>query len=69
MAEPNAGAGSDANNDTDSAFGAGSPIYLTTSLCSYILKYQEENRRTYYAYKTNRYLFLNNNKKKDRLNL
>jgi hypothetical protein len=69
IAEPNAGAGGNVNNDTDSVFKPGSLTHLTTFLCSYISRYSEENKRTYYAYKANRYLFPNNNKEKDRLDL
>jgi hypothetical protein len=69
ITKPDTEAGGDANNDTDFVFRPESPIHLTTSLCSYISKYLKKNRRTYYTYKTNKYLFLNDNKERDCLDL
>jgi hypothetical protein len=69
MAEPDVKAADNANNDTDFVFRPGSFIYLIISLCSYIFKYPEKNKRTYYVYKANKYLFLNNNKERDCLDL
>jgi SAM-dependent methyltransferase len=54
--------------DTDSAFGSedGSS---TSSISSSILKYRQENGRTYHAYKDGQYVMPNDEREQDRLDL
>lgn len=59
----------DSFSDNDSAFGLGNPGSSTTSMGSSILKYREENGRTYHAYKEGKYLGPNDEIEMDRLDL
>jgi SAM-dependent methyltransferase len=59
----------DSFNDNDSAFGSGNPASSTTSINSSIMKYREENGRTYHAYKEGTYLSPNDEIEMDRLDL
>ncbi|KPM45612.1 hypothetical protein AK830_g936 [Neonectria ditissima] len=58
----------DDENDADSALGEDTGSY-TTSLASSILRYREENGRTYHAYKDGVYPMPNDNREQERLNL
>ncbi|KAH6672371.1 S-adenosyl-L-methionine-dependent methyltransferase [Halenospora varia] len=58
----------DDHHDTDSALGD-SIASSTTSIGSSILKYREENGRTYHAYKDGKYFFPNDENENDRLDL
>ena len=56
--------------DTDSALGEDElATSSTTSISSSILKFREENGRTYHAYKEGKYLFPNDDGENDRLDL
>ena len=56
-------------SDHDSAFDSGPFTTSTISIGSSILKYREENGRTYHAYKDGNYLRPNDELEKDRLDL
>ncbi|KAH6874267.1 S-adenosyl-L-methionine-dependent methyltransferase [Thelonectria olida] len=56
-------------NDGDSTLGAGHTVSSTSSIRSSILKYREENGRTYHAYKDGKYLSPNDERENDRLDL
>ncbi|KAH7348872.1 S-adenosyl-L-methionine-dependent methyltransferase [Rhexocercosporidium sp. MPI-PUGE-AT-0058] len=58
----------DDESDHDSAFGDGEAS-STTSISSSILKYREENGRTYHAYKELKYVLPNDEHELDRLDL
>ncbi|RDW69194.1 S-adenosyl-L-methionine-dependent methyltransferase-6 [Coleophoma cylindrospora] len=55
--------------ENDSSLGEPEAGSSTTSIRSSILKYREENGRTYHAYKDGAYLFPNDEKEADRLDL
>ncbi|EKD21152.1 methyltransferase domain-containing protein [Drepanopeziza brunnea f. sp. 'multigermtubi' MB_m1] len=59
------------DDDYDSAYGDGGESILnsTTSIASSIMKYREENGRTYHAYKDGSYTFPNDEEEQDRLDL
>ncbi|KAH6871398.1 S-adenosyl-L-methionine-dependent methyltransferase [Thelonectria olida] len=56
-------------DDGDSAFGEGDVFSATFSIRSRILKYREENGRTYHAYKDGKYLTPNDEQESHRLDL
>jgi hypothetical protein len=56
-------------SDTDSALGEVGSISSTTSINSSILKYREENGRTYHAFKDGKYVGPNDSTEQDRLDL
>ncbi len=56
-----------AQDDADSYFGEN--LSSTASLSSSILKYREENGRTYHAYKDGKYVIPNDDRELDRLDL
>ena len=73
-AQPGAGAGAlvpedDDAYENDSALGEEDLASATTSLSSSILKFREENGRTYHSYKEGKYLFPNDEPENDRLDL
>lgn len=55
--------------ENDSAIGEEDDHFSTTSISSSILKYREENGRTYHAYKDGKYLAPNDEPERDRLDL
>jgi SAM-dependent methyltransferase len=59
----------DHDYENDLALGVDNPVSSTASISSSILKYREENGRTYHAYKDGKYLFPNDELEKDRLDL
>jgi SAM-dependent methyltransferase len=59
----------DHEHDNDSALGDDNPADSTTSIGSSILKYREENGRTYHAYKDGKYPLPNDEPEMDRLDL
>jgi SAM-dependent methyltransferase len=60
----------DHDYDNDSALGDDTnTIISTTSISSSILKYREENGRTYHAYKDGKYVYPNDEPEMDRLDL
>ncbi|KAH9204396.1 S-adenosyl-L-methionine-dependent methyltransferase [Leptodontidium sp. 2 PMI_412] len=71
MAEPqNVDLEAEADNyENDSALGAESIASSTTSINSSIMKYREENGRTYHAYKDGKYQYPNDETENDRLDL
>ncbi len=56
-------------NDHDSILGEEDDRNSTASISSSIMKYREENGRTYHAYKDGKYLGPNDEPEKDRLDL
>ena len=72
MAEPQLAAleaEADEASDLDSAIGAGDTTPSTASLTDSILKYRQENGRTYHAYKDGKYMGPNDEPEQDRLDL
>ncbi|KAI1073112.1 hypothetical protein LB507_008976 [Fusarium sp. FIESC RH6] len=59
----------EAANDTDGDSSLGSETSSTTSITSSILKYRQENGRTFHAYKDGQYLMPNDEREQDRLDL
>lgn len=59
----------DDHDDNDSALGDEDDHLSTVSISSSILKYREENGRTYHAYKDGKYLGPNDEPERDRLDL
>jgi SAM-dependent methyltransferase len=60
----------DPDYESDSAFGEDDNAEISTaSISSSILKYREENGRTYHAYKDGQYVFPNDEPEMDRLDL
>jgi SAM-dependent methyltransferase len=57
------------DHENDSAIGEEDDHYSTVSLSSSVLKYREENGRTYHAYKDGQYLAPNDEPERDRLDL
>ena len=67
-ADPAAAPAEGIDDDNDSAFGDG-PVSSTASITSSILRYREENGRTYHAYKDGAYVIPNDERELDRLDL
>ncbi|KAL6405764.1 methyltransferase domain-containing protein [Ilyonectria robusta] len=56
-------------DDGDSTLSIGHTVSSTSSIRSSIIKYREENGRTYHAYKDGKYLSPNDEQENDRLDL
>lgn len=57
------------NDDQDSALGIGTVGSSSTSILSSVVKYRQENNRTYHAYKDGAYLIPNDESENERLDL
>ncbi|OHE95150.1 methyltransferase domain-containing protein [Colletotrichum orchidophilum] len=66
--EPDNGDGIDSNDDSDSAMGVSVPG-SSASMTSSIMRYREENGRTYHAYREGRYVLPNDAVENERLDL
>ncbi|KAK2031308.1 methyltransferase domain-containing protein [Colletotrichum zoysiae] len=66
--EPDNADENDANDDADSTMGA-SVLESSASMTSSIMKYREENGRTYHAYREGRYVLPNDAVENERLDL
>ncbi|KAK1755439.1 S-adenosyl-L-methionine-dependent methyltransferase [Echria macrotheca] len=58
-----------ADDDADSAYGAGSVNSATTSVTSSVMRYRMENGRRYHAYKEGKYVLPNDETENERLDL